>query len=139
MRVLLSTLEKNFGIVLMRELEDLGCLVDLITDGIGLSSQVLHGPAYEIILLDMMTPCLDDLAKLRTIKKKCPDSHVIVFSDRVAAGETHSLARAGADVFFARHELQKLKHHLLCRQVDTYRGRLQGLFVDSSEDPNRAC
>jgi CheY-like chemotaxis protein len=137
MRALLSTVEKNFSIVLGRELEDLGCSVDLLADGIDLSSQILRSPAYEIILLDMMTSCLADLAMLRKIKKECPDTHVIVFSDRIAAGETHSLERAGADVFFARHELQMLKYYLLCRQGDAYRERLQNLFVERIEDRNR--
>lgn len=111
-RVLIAAIDTNLGYVLGNELEDEGHKVGRMPPGTELTAYVANGPAYDVVLIDLLTSCLTDLRSLRSIKKTCPHIHIIVFSDRVAPQERAALIANGADKSFMKHELSDLKEHL---------------------------
>ncbi len=110
-RLLIADIGKNFGFILKQELEDEGYAVDLSFQG-GLSMPDSAGREYDIILLDMLMPCLDHCNRIKRIKKNNPAAHIVIFSDSAALEETSSLLTAGAEACFARHEIEKMKKYL---------------------------
>jgi len=110
--VLIADIEGNLGYVVRKELEDEGHRVSRMSPDVELTAYLADHPAYDIVLIDILTSCLTDLASLRSIKKTYPHLHIIVFSDRVAPQERASLLTSGADRSFMKHEINELKEHL---------------------------
>ena len=110
--VLIAAIDGNLGYVLGNELEDEGHRVSRIPPGVELPAYLADHPAYDVVLIDLLTSCLTDLTSLRSIKKICPHIHIIVFSDRVAPQERAALLTSGADTSFMKHEINDLKEHL---------------------------
>jgi DNA-binding response OmpR family regulator len=110
--ILIASVDGNLGYVLGKELEDEGHFVGRLPVGADLSAYLGEPAAYEVVVLDLLTSCLNDLGSLRAIKKACPRVHIIVFSDRVAPQERTALLTSGADTSFMKHEIKGLKEHL---------------------------
>jgi CheY-like chemotaxis protein len=111
-RVLIAAIDGNLGYVLGKELEDEGHRVGRMPPGVELTAHLADHPAYDVVLIDLLTSCLTDLKALRSIKKTCPHIHIIVFSDRVAPQERAALLTSGADRSFMKHEINDLKEHM---------------------------
>ncbi len=110
-RLLIADIDKNFGFILKQELEDEGYAVDLSLQG-GAMPDSAGSREYDIVLLDMLMPCLDHFNRIKRIKKNNPAAHIVIFSDSAAQEETASLLTAGAEACFARHEIKKMKIYL---------------------------
>lgn len=110
--VLIAALDGNLGYVLENELADDGHRVGRLPPGAELTAYIADHPAYDIVLLDILTSCLSDMITLKLLRTKCPHIHIIVFADRVAPQERASLLDSGADMSFMKHELNGLKEHL---------------------------
>ena len=110
--ILIAAIDGNLGYILGRELEDEGHKVGRMPLGAELTAYLADHPAYNVVLMDLLTSCLTDLRPLISIKKACPHIHIIVFSDRVAPQERTALLTNGADRSFMKHEINGLKEHL---------------------------
>jgi len=111
-KVLFAAIEGNLGYVLGKELEDDGHRVDRMPPGAELTAHIADHPAYDVVLIDLLTSSLTDLKSLRAIKKTCPHTQLIVFSDGVAPQDRSALLLGGADRSFMKHEINDLKKHL---------------------------
>ena len=110
--VLIASIDGNLGYVVGKELEDEGHSVSRMPPGVELTAYLADHPAFDIVLIDMLTSCLSDLTSLKSIKNAYPHIHIIVFSDRVAPHERASLLTSGADRSFMKHEIIDLKEYL---------------------------
>jgi len=93
--ILLAEDDKNFGIVLKKELEEDNYTVDLVSDGV---EAVLHfiDNTYDFVLLDIKLPKLDGTNTLRVIKKLNPEIPAITFSGHAGNTEMSESIEAGA-------------------------------------------
>jgi len=110
--ILIAAFDGNLGYVLKKELEDEGHTVSRMPPGTELTAYLAARPSYDVVLLDLLTSCLTEIRTLSLIKKTCPHTHIIVFSDRVAPQERAALLTSGADRSFTKHEISDLKEHL---------------------------
>jgi CheY-like chemotaxis protein len=109
--VLIASIDGNLGYVLGKELEDEGHAVSRVPPGAELTSYLAHHPV-DVVLLELMTSCLSDLLRLRTIRDISPPIHIIVFTDKIAPQERAALLTSGADRSFMKHEINDLKEYL---------------------------
>jgi DNA-binding response OmpR family regulator len=121
-KVLLGEDDKNFGMVLKRELEEdldreLQYQVDLVPDGI---EAVLHfiGVHHDFVLLDIRMPRLNGNDALRIIKKINPNVPTIMFSGNAGKAEMEESVECGAAKCirkpFAIAQLKEdIRNHLL--------------------------
>jgi DNA-binding response OmpR family regulator len=93
--ILLAEDDKNFGVILKKELEEDKYTVDLVSDGV---EAVLHfiDNTYDFVLLDIKLPKLDGTNTLRVIKKLNPEIPAITFSGHAGNTEMAESIEAGA-------------------------------------------
>lgn len=95
MKILVAEDEKNFGLVLKKELEDAGYTIDLVPDGVEAVMRFI-GEKYDFVLLDIKMPKLDGINALRMIKKLNPDVPAMTYSGNAGSGEMAESVKAGA-------------------------------------------
>ena len=95
LNILLGEDDKNFGLVLKRELEESQYKVDLVPNGVeAVLSFVTH--SYNFVLLDIVMPRLGGIDALRIIKKINPRVPVITFSGNAGSREIEESIVCGA-------------------------------------------
>lgn len=95
MRILMVEDDKNFGYVLMGEIEAAGYDVHLSADGVDAVLKFIEGH-YDFVLLDIVMPKLDGINALRIMKKLRPDVPAITYSGNAGSGEIAESVKAGA-------------------------------------------
>jgi len=94
--ILLAEDDKNFGIILKKELEEDKCTtVDLVSDGVEAVERFIEN-TYDFVLLDIKLPKLDGTNALKVIKKLNPDIPAITFSGHAGNVEMAESIEAGA-------------------------------------------
>ena len=94
--VLLGEDDKNFGLVLKRELEETQQYrVDLAPNGVETVLRFMENP-YDFVLLDIKMPRLNGNDALKIIKKINPRVSVITFSGNAGPVEMEESLRCGA-------------------------------------------
>ena len=96
MNILLCEDDKNFGMVLKRELEESHYGVDLVPNGVEAVMQFITTP-YDFVLLDIVMPRLGGIDALRIIKKINPGVPVITFSGNAGSREMEESLMCGAE------------------------------------------
>ena len=110
--ILLGEDDKNFGVVLKRELEDSQYHVDLVSNGVDLVLNFITTP-YHFVLLDIRMPGLNGNDALRIIKKINPHVSAITFSGSASWGEMEESVKCGAiECFRKPFEIARLKEYL---------------------------
>lgn len=95
MRILMVEDDKNFGYVLMAELEAAGYNVELAADGVDAVLKFIGG-RHDFVLLDIVMPKLDGINALRIMKKLRPDVPAVTYSGNAGSGEIAESVKAGA-------------------------------------------
>ena len=95
MNILLCEDDKNFGLVLKRELEESQFDVDLVPNGVEAVLTFITTP-YDFVLLDIVMPRLNGIDALRIIKKINPNVPVITFSGNAGSREMEESIMCGA-------------------------------------------
>lgn len=95
MKILIAEDDKNFGIVLKKELEEDNYIVDLVNDGVEAVACFIEN-SYDFVLLDIKLPKLDGTNALRVIKKLNPEIQAITFSGHAGNTEMAESIEAGA-------------------------------------------
>ena len=93
--ILLGEDDKNFGLVLKKELEESQYTVDLVSNGVEAVLGFLTN-YYDFVLLDIRMPKLSGNDALRIIKKINPHVPVITFSGNVGSREMEESIGCGA-------------------------------------------
>jgi DNA-binding response OmpR family regulator len=88
--------DKNFGLVLKKELEENQFTVDLVPNGVEGILKFLTTP-YDFVLLDLVMPRLGGIDTLRIIKKINPHVPVITFSGNAGSREMEESIICGAE------------------------------------------
>jgi two-component system, OmpR family, response regulator len=99
--ILLAEDDKNFGIIIKRELEEEGYVVDLVNDGVEAVLRFIGGH-YDIFLFDIQMPKLGGIGALRIIKKLDRDVASIAFSGNAGQDEIAEAIDAGARQCFIK-------------------------------------
>ena len=94
--ILLGEDDKNFGLVLKRELEEtLQYRVDIAPNGVETVLRFMENP-YDFVLLDIKMPRMNGNDALRIIKKINPQVSVITFSGNAGPMEMEESLKCGA-------------------------------------------
>ena len=110
--ILLAEDDKNFGIILKRELEEDNNTVDLVSDGVEAVLSFIDN-SYDFVLLDIKLPKLDGTNTLRVIKKLNPEIPAITFSGHAGIHEMAESINAGAIKCLTKpFEIAELKEDL---------------------------
>jgi len=95
MNILLAEDERNFGLVLKRELEEEHYEVDLVPNGVEAVLRFIRHP-YDFVLLDLRMPRLSGIDALKIIKTIHPEVPAITFSGGAESNEKEASLRFGA-------------------------------------------
>jgi two-component system capsular synthesis sensor histidine kinase RcsC len=112
MRILLAEDDKNYGMVLKRELEEDCHVVHWVVNGVEAVLAFLEKP-YEVVLLDLRMPRLSGNDALRILKKIKPEAPVMTIGGKVTDEEKKESLECGAiNCFTKPFPLQNLKDEL---------------------------
>ena len=95
MKILIVEDDKNFGVVLKKELTDAGYEVEHAVDGVEAVLRCID-EKFDFVLLDIKMPRLDGINALRIIKKLNREMPAITYSGNAGSGEMAESLRAGA-------------------------------------------
>jgi DNA-binding NtrC family response regulator len=110
--ILLAEDDKNFGVVLKRELEESQYHVDLVSNGVDLVLNFIASP-YHFVLLDIRMPRLNGNDALRIIKNINPRVPAITFSGCAGPEEMEESIECGAIMCLRKpFELSQLKEEI---------------------------
>lgn len=99
--ILLAEDDKNFGIIIKSELEEVGYVVDLVNDGVEAVLRFIDGH-YNVFLFDIQMPGLGGIDALRIIRKLDHDVVSIAFSGNAGQDEIAEALNAGARQCFIK-------------------------------------
>jgi DNA-binding response OmpR family regulator len=109
MNILLAEDDRNFGLILKKELEQDRYAVDLVNNGVDAVMRFLQNP-YDFVLLDLRMPRLGGSDVLRIIKCINPSVPVVTFTGAATNGEMAETTELGAITCFTKpFEIAKLK------------------------------
>lgn len=109
MDILLAEDDKNFGLVLKKELEEDRYRIDLVPNGVEAVISFLQ-KSYDYVLLDLRMPRLSGSDALRIIKKINPKVPVVTFSGTAGKSELEETVELGAIRSFSKpFEILQLK------------------------------
>ena len=113
MNILCADDDKNFGIVLKRELEEDGHRVDLAGDGVEAVLKFTD-KKYDFVLIDIRMPMLDGIGAVRVIKAMDPDVPAITYSGSAGSREILESMQAGVVRCLVKpFELAQLKEEIM--------------------------
>lgn len=95
MRILIAEDNRNFGLIMKRELEDRGYVVDLVDNGVS-ALQCFSEFGHDTVLLDIRMPEMNGIDALRQIKRMKPETLAITFSGNASRDEKQQALNAGA-------------------------------------------
>jgi CheY-like chemotaxis protein len=99
--ILIADDDRNFGLILQRELEEESHTVDWVTDGVEAVLRCLER-SYGLVLMDIRMPRLSGLDALRIITRLNPLIPVVTISGNAGAHEMEECARLGARTCLAK-------------------------------------
>jgi two-component system capsular synthesis sensor histidine kinase RcsC len=112
LRILLAEDDKNYGMVLKKELEEDCHVVHWVVNGVEAVLAFLEKP-YEVVLLDLRMPRLNGNDALRILKKIKPGARVMTIAGKVTDEEKKESLECGAiNCFTKPFPLQSLKEEL---------------------------
>ena len=112
MNILLAEDDRNFGVVLKKELEEDQHTIDLVPDGVEAVLSFIN-KTYDLVLLDLRMPRLTGTDALRIIRKLNPHTPTITFSGNAGATEMAESVRCGAIKCLTKpFEVEQLKCHI---------------------------
>ncbi len=85
----------------LRVLAGPGCDVDAVRDG-DHALQAMEASAYDIVLLDLRMPGMDGMSLLQTLKRRWPESEVIVITGYPSVDTAKEAIRLGACDYLAK-------------------------------------
>ncbi len=137
MRILVVEDERKVASFIRQGLVEEGHAVELAADGADALDLVLGGPAYDLIVLDLMLPKRDGLGVLRTLRERGVTTSVLVLTARDSVGDKVTGFDLGADDYltkpFAFEELLARVRALLRRGAE--RGPAPLRLADLTLDP----
>jgi two-component system response regulator (stage 0 sporulation protein F) len=101
MNILLAEDDRNFGLILKKELEQDRYTVDLVNNGVDAVMSFLKNP-YDFVLLDLRMPRLGGSDVLRIIKCINPSVPVVTFSGAAGKSEMTETVELGAIRCFSK-------------------------------------
>lgn len=93
--ILLADDDRNFGLILKRELEEISYTVDHVPNGVDAVLNFIAKP-YDLVLLDMVMPRLGGIDALKIIKRLNPSIPVITMSGKAGDREMSESLACGA-------------------------------------------
>ena len=122
MRILIVEDERKVAGFIRQGLQEEGHAVELASDGAEALDTVLGGPAYDLIVLDLMLPKRDGLGVLKSFRDRGVTTPVLVLTARDSIGDKVTGFELGADDYltkpFAFEELLARVRALLRRGAD---------------------
>jgi len=85
----------------LRSLADTGCHTEAAEDGHE-ALRVMEQRPFDVVLLDLSMPGLDGMDVLKTIKKRWPDSEVVVITGYPTIETAKEAVRLGAHNYIAK-------------------------------------
>ena len=85
----------------LRVLESVRCQVEAVGDGEH-ALQAMEAQRYDIVLLDLRMPGMDGMSVLRTMKRRWPESEVIVITGYPSVDTAKEAIRLGACDYLAK-------------------------------------
>lgn len=112
MNILCADDDRNFSLVLKRELEEDGHTVDVAVDGVEAVVKFTD-KKYDFILIDIRMPILDGIGAVRVIRILDPDVPVLVYSGSAGSKEMAESIQAGVVRCLSKpFELAEIKDEL---------------------------
>jgi len=122
MRILIVEDERKVAGFIRQGLQEEGHAVELASDGAEALDTVLGGPAYDLIVLDLMLPKRDGFGVLKSLRDRGVTTPVLVLTARDSVGDKVTGFDLGADDYltkpFAFEELLARVRALLRRGAD---------------------
>jgi DNA-binding response OmpR family regulator len=110
--ILLADDDKNFGLILKKELEEENYAVDLVANGVEAVLSFID-KIYDLVLLDLRMPRLAGIDSLKIIKGLNPDVPAITFSGTAGDAEVAEAKEMGAFECLAKpFSIWELKAHI---------------------------
>jgi len=116
MRILVIEDENEVASLVQRALQEEWHAVDLAPDGVA-GERMAFTEAYDLIILDLMLPCKDDLAVLKTLRQQKITTPVLLLTARAEVRDRVD----GLDAGYVRRLRQKLEHDNHPRLIHTVR------------------
>jgi DNA-binding NtrC family response regulator len=85
----------------LRSLQSANCNAKVAEDGLK-AIQVMEEQAFDVILLDIRMPNLDGMEVLKTIKRRWPESEVVVITGYPTIESAKEAVRLGAHNYIAK-------------------------------------
>lgn len=85
----------------LRSLQSANCNAKVAEDGLR-AIQVMEEQAFDVILLDIRMPNLDGMEVLKTIKRRWPESEVVVITGYPTIESAKEAVRLGAHNYIAK-------------------------------------
>jgi DNA-binding response OmpR family regulator len=102
MRLLVVEDERKVASFIRQGLQEEGYAVELAADGEEALDLVLHGPPYDLILLDVMLPRRDGFAVVRAVRERGLQTPVLLVTARDSVGDRVSGLDLGADDYLTK-------------------------------------
>ena len=102
MRVLIVEDERKVAGFIRQGLREEGHAVELATDGAEALDTVLGGPAYDLIVLDLMLPKRDGFGVLKSLRDRGVTTPVLVLTARDSVGDKVTGFDLGADDYLTK-------------------------------------
>jgi len=102
MRILIVEDERKVAGFIRQGLREEGHAVELATDGAEALDTVLGGPAYDLIVLDLMLPKRDGFGVLKSLRDRGVTTPVLVLTARDSVGDKVTGFDLGADDYLTK-------------------------------------
>jgi DNA-binding response OmpR family regulator len=102
MRILVVEDERKVAKFIRQGLEEEGHAVEVAADGVTAVDLLLDGPAYDLVVLDLMLPGRDGLGVLRSLRERSIDTPVLVLTARDALPDRVRGLDLGADDYLTK-------------------------------------
>lgn len=114
MNILLADADKNYGLLLKRELEEENYTVDLVLDGVSAVLSFMN-KSYGLVLLDVRMPRLSGIDALRIIKGFDPQVKAMTISAHAQKQELEEAIKHGALKCLSKQiSIEELKEEIRC-------------------------
>jgi heavy metal response regulator len=102
MRILVVEDERKVASFLRQGLQEEGHAVEVASDGAVALDLLLEGPAYDVVVLDLMLPKHDGFEVLKTLRRRRVDTPVLILTARDAVADKVAGLDLGADDYLTK-------------------------------------
>src|SRR5262245_39480370 len=102
MRILVAEDERKVASFIRQGLQEEGHAVEVAADGEAALSLLLDGPAYDLVVLDVMLPKRDGFDVLKTMRQRRIQTPVLVLTARDAVADKVTGLDLGADDYLTK-------------------------------------